>query len=154
MNYLEHNIEEHNKAKDLIAQIEKEEDGKKKRKLFEELYVLIHAHHKAEEEVVFPAVMNKLEAKEDLDVPREMKEEHSLAAYQFSVIEKTGIRNETWDAKFSTLKEVVEHHMDEEQDEFAKVAKDVLTEAELEDLLVQFEEAMPKYEKEKKADLK
>lgn len=154
MNYLEHNVEEHNKAKDIITQIEAEEDGKKKRKLFEDLYVMIYSHHHAEEDTVFAAVMEKLESKEDLDVAREMKEEHSLASYQFSVVEKTGMRNETWDAKFSTLKEVIEHHMDEEEQEFAKLAKEVLSEGELVQLLEEFEKTMSEYEKQKKADLK
>ena len=98
--------------------------------------------------------MEKLESKEDLDVAREMKEEHSLASYQFSVVEKTGMRNETWDAKFSTLKEVIEHHMDEEEQEFAKLAKEVLSEGELVQLLEEFEKTMSEYEKQKKADLK
>lgn len=154
MNYIDHNVEEHDKAKKIAEQVEKARKEERKRELFEELYVMIYAHHHAEEEVVFPAVMNKVKSNEDMDTVREMKEEHSLASYQFSVVEKTGIDNETWDAKFTTLMEVVEHHMNEEEDEFAKIAKKVLSNQELEDLLENFEEAMAKYEKEKKADLK
>lgn len=154
MNYLEHNVEEHNKARKLAKQIEKAKDDKKKASLFEELYVMIYAHHHAEEEVVFPAVMEKLEAEEDKDVVREMAEEHSLASYQFSVVYKTGLDNETWNAKFSTLMEVAEHHMDEEEDDFAKLAKKHLSEEELESLLPNFEDAMSKYEKEIKEKLK
>lgn len=34
MGYLEHNVEEHNKAKELAEKIEKTKDNKKKRKVF------------------------------------------------------------------------------------------------------------------------
>ena len=153
MGYLEHNVEEHDKAKDLAKQIESAKDDKKKRELFEELYVMIYAHHEAEEEVVFPVVMERLEKDSDKDVVREMIEEHSLASYQFSTVNQTMLENETWDAKFSTLLEVVEHHMDEEESDFTKIAKNVLRPDESEELLEQFEDAMDKYEKEIKKRL-
>lgn len=152
MDYITHNKEEHNKFKDLMDQIEKAE-GSKKKEIFRELYALLYGHHSAEEEVVFPAINNKLQEGEDLEVVREMIEEHSLGNYQFSVIEKTGVENDTWDAKFSVLKEVLEHHMDEEEDELSKVAKEVLTKEELEELLVKFEEVLDQKKKEKEKDL-
>lgn len=153
MGYFKHNVEEHEKAKKLAKQIEESKDSKKKRKLFEELYIMIYSHHKAEEEVVFPVVMERVEKDSDKDVVREMIEEHSLASYQFSTVNQTLLKNETWDAKFSTLLEVVEHHMDEEESDFTKIAKKVLTPDESEELLEQFEDAMDKYEKEIKKRL-
>lgn len=154
MDYLKHNSEEHEKAKDLAKQIENATDSNKKRKLFEELYIMIYAHHKAEEDVVFPAIMEELDSEEDKEVVREMIEEHSIANYQFTVINKTGIENETWNAKFSVLNEILEHHMDEEEDEFGKVARKAVSEEKREELLKEFEKAMDKREKEKEKDLK
>ena len=154
MDYLKHNSEEHEKAKDLAKQIENATDSNKKRKLFEELYIMIYAHHKAEEDVVFPDIMEKLDSEEDKEVVREMIEEHSIANYQFTVINKTGIENETWNAKFSALNEILEHHMDEEEDEFGKVARKAVSEEKREELLKEFEKAMDKREKEKEKDLK
>lgn len=153
LGYLEHNVEEHNKAKKLAEQIEKSKDDKKKREKFEDLYVMIYAHHKAEEEVVFPTVMEGLSKDSDKDVVREMIEEHSLASYQFSTVNQTLLENDTWNAKFSTLMEVVEHHMEEEEGEFAKLAKKVLDDEKSEELLKQFEDSMDKYEQEIKKKL-
>lgn len=153
MGYLKHNVEEHEKAKDLARQIEEAKDGKKKRNMFEDLYVMIYSHHKAEEEVVFPVVIERLEDDSDKDVVREMIEEHSLASYQFSTVNQTLLENETWNAKFSTLMEVVEHHMDEEESDFTKIARSVLSSEESEELLEEFEEAMEKHEKEIKKKL-
>lgn len=153
MGYLKHNVEEHEKAKKLAKQIEKSTDSKKKRKMFEDLYIMIYSHHNAEEEVVFPVVIERLSEDSDKDVVREMIEEHSLASYQFSTVNQTLLKNETWNAKFSTLMEVVKHHMDEEEGEFTKLAKNVLTLEESEELLKQFEDAMKKYEQEIKKRL-
>lgn len=154
MGYLKHNVEEHEKAKELAKQIKENKEDKKKRELFEDLYTMIYSHHHAEEEVVFPVVMDKLEKDSDKDIVREMIEEHSLANYQFSTVNQTLLENENWNAKFSTLMEVVEHHMDEEESEFTKLAKKVLTTKESEELLEQFEDAMEKYEQEIKKKLK
>lgn len=153
MGYLEHNVEEHNKAKELAEKIEKTKDNKKKRKVFEDLYIMIYSHHNAEEEVVFPVVMDGLSEDSDKDIVREMIEEHSLASYQFSTVNQTLLENDTWNAKFSTLMEVVKHHMEEEEGEFTKLAKKVLDLDESEKLLKEFEDAMDKYEQEIKKKL-
>ena len=102
---------------------------------------------------MFPLVKEKV-AEEDKEVVREMIEEHSLGNYQFSVIEKTFVDNETWDAKFSVLKEVLEHHMKEEEDEFITLARKVLPKEKLEEVLEEFEAVLEKKKKEKEKDLK
>lgn len=114
---------------------------------------MIYSHHNAEEEVVFPVVMDGLSEDSDKDIVREMIEEHSLASYQFSTVNQTLLENDTWNAKFSTLMEVVKHHMEEEEGEFTKLAKKVLDSDESEKLLKEFEDAMDKYEQEIKKKL-
>lgn len=154
MGYLEHNKQEHDKAKDLVKEIESSKNKKKKRKLFEDLYIMIYSHHKAEEEVIFPVVMERLTKEKDKDVVREMIEEHSLASYQFSTVNQTLLDNDTWNAKFTTLMEVVKHHMDQEEKSFTDLGKKVLDKEEDKTLLEEFESAMNKYQKEMKEKLK
>lgn len=152
MDYITHNKEEHSEFKKLIKKVE-EAKGDKKKELFRELFIKIYGHHSGEEAVVFPAVKEKVSG-EDLDVVLEMIEEHKLGNYQFSVLERTSVDNETWDAKFAVLKEVLEHHMDEEEDEFAKIAKKALSKEEREELLEEFEKVSDEKEEEKQKDLK
>ena len=121
--------EEHKKFKDLIEQIE-EASGKTKKSHFETLKMEVTAHHKAEEKIVFPDVKSKSD-EEGKDIVLEMIEEHNLGAYQMSLLDRTSVDNETWDAKFAVLKEVLTHHMDEEEKEFFKQAKKVLSKDEL-----------------------
>lgn len=152
MNILEEIKKEHDEFKNLISQIENSK-GDKKRSLFEELYAKLEGHHESEEHVLFPDVKEESD-EEGKSVVREMIEEHSLASYQFSVLEKTSIDNETWDAKFSVLKEVLTHHMDEEEKEFFKQAKKVLTEDTLKEKYDDFEKTMKKYKEEQEKKLK
>lgn len=152
MNILDEIKKEHNEFKNLIAQIENAK-GNEKRNLFEEFYAKLNGHHESEEHVIFPDVKEKSE-EEGKEVVREMIEEHNLASYQFSLLERTSMDNETWDAKFSVLKEVLTHHMDEEEKEFFKQAKKVLTKDTLEEKYDEFEKTMEKYKKEKEKELK
>lgn len=152
MDVLAHIKEEHKKFRDLISRIESAE-GDKKKKLFRDLYAKINGHHEAEEHVVFPLVKEKVKGK-DAEVVREMIEEHSIGSYQFSVLERTSVENETWDAKFSVLKEVLDHHMKEEEKEFMTLARKVVSEEKLAKVLEEFESTHEKYEKEKEKKLK
>ena len=152
VNVLEEIKKEHEDFKNLITQIENS-DGERKKELFKDLYAKIKGHHEAEEHIVFPDIKTKSE-NDGKETVMEMIEEHSLGAYQFSVIQKTSIDNETWDAKFSVLKEVLTHHMDEEEKELFKQARKVLTKTELEEKYDPFEKTQEKYEKEQKNKLK
>mgnify|MGYP001236416081 CR=1 FL=1 len=152
MDVLTHIKEEHNEFKDLMKKIQESKDSKKK-DLFRDLYAKLNGHHEAEEHVLFPLVKEKVD-EEDKKVVLEMIEEHSLGNYQFSVLERTSIDNETWDAKFSVLKEVLEHHMDEEEEDFITLARKVLPKEQLEDLLDEFESLLKEKKEEKEKDLK
>lgn len=152
MNVLEEIKKEHEEFKGLISQIEKA-SGSKKRKLFEELYAKIKGHHEAEEHVVFPDVADKSD-EDGKEIVREMIEEHHLGSYQFSLLERTSLENDTWDAKFSVLKEILTHHMDEEEKDFFKQAKKVLKEDELEEKYDDFEDTMDEYKKKQENELK
>ncbi|MCD1147255.1 hemerythrin domain-containing protein [Peptoniphilus sp. KCTC 25270] len=153
MNYLEHNKEEHAEFKKIMEEIEKAEDGRTKRARFIELYASLYGHHEAEEEVIYPEIMEAIKKVEDLELSREMVEEHHLAMYQFQVVYETSASDETWDAKFSVLKEVLEHHMEEEETNFTEMAQKVLPKERYRELLEPFEAALEKYKEEKKKEL-
>lgn len=151
MNYVKHNKEEHKEAKDLIKQIESAKEGKKE--LFRKLYIMIYAHHSSEEAVIFP-VLKERAKKKDTSTILEMIEEHNLIKYQFSLVERTSEENETWEAKFAVLKEVIEHHLDEEELELSPIVKDLIPKEESKELMVEFEKVFSEKEKEKEAELK
>lgn len=145
MDVLQEIQKEHEEFRRMIAKIEMETESNKK-SMFQTLKNEVTAHHEAEESVVFPDVKSKSE-EEGKKIVREMIEEHNIGSYQMSLLDRTSVSNETWDAKFSVLKEVLLHHMDEEEKELFKQAKKVLTKDELIQKYKPFEE---KEKKEKK----
>lgn len=143
---------EHEEFRNLLSSMENSKNDKKK-ELFEELYSKLVGHHESEEDVLFPDVKENSDD-EGKNIVMEMIEEHSLVAYQLSVLQKTPLTNETWDAKFSVLKEIIIHHLDEEEKELFKQAKKVLDKGVLEAKYEDFEKTMKKYKEKQEKKLK
>lgn len=137
MDVLTHIKEEHEAFRKMMSKIETTK-GDKKVELFNEFDAKLSGHHKAEETLVFPLVREKVKGK-DVEIVLEMIEEHNLGKHQFSVMEKIKPENETWDAKFSVLKEVLEHHMEEEEKIFMPIAKKAIPQEKLGEILEEFE---------------
>lgn len=152
MDVLTHIKEEHKEFRGLMSEIESAK-GDQKKELFRKLYAELHGHHEAEETVIFSKVKEKVKG-EDEEVVKEMIEEHHLGSYQFSILERTSVDNDTWDAKFSVLKEVLDHHMKEEEKEFMPLARKVMPKEWLSSILEEFESVLEKNKKEKEKDLK
>lgn len=148
MDVLAHIKKEHEKFRKMMAKIESAPEDTKKN-LFKELYAEMHGHHEAEEHILFPLVKEKVQG-ENAQVVLEMIEEHALGKHQFSVLDRASVKNETWDAKFSVLKEVLEHHMEEEEKEFMPMAKKAMPKEKLTAVMEEFEAAHEQYTQEKK----
>ena len=97
------------------------------RALIEEL-----AKHSAiEEQILYPAARNVMD---DDDIVLESLEEHHIVKWTLSELDGMDPKDERYDAKVTVLKEIVEHHADEEeQDLFPKIRKK-LSPADLRDL--------------------
>jgi hemerythrin superfamily protein len=90
------------------------------RKLKHELDV--HAH--VEETIFYPALKNQDESR---DITLEAYEEHKVVKDLLTELAGAKKPTDEWDAKLTVLKENVEHHVEEEEGELFKKAKDVLT---------------------------
>ena len=125
-------------ALDLIKQ-----DHKRLRKLLEEtleakgsereqrmdfLRTELVAHERMEEEVLYPRLREEKKAREPV---LEGYEEHHVADVLLDELLDVPPETDLWKAKVKVLKENVEHHMDEEEDELFKDARAVLDREEL-----------------------
>ncbi len=105
--------EDHQNVKDLFQEFEDldssqtREKRKKLKKIFEELAI----HTQLEEELVYPLV----EGNDELVM--NAKEEHHVVDLIIAEIKKVRAMNEKTDAKVKVLKEMVEHHIEEEEKE-------------------------------------
>ena len=112
---------DHELVKDLMHRVEKEKDTEERTSLFEQLIDELTIHERIEEEIFYPALQKLPNAKEDV---LESFEEHHLVDQIVTGLDNTPMDAETWPAKFTVLKENVEHHIqDEEEKLFPKAEK-------------------------------
>ncbi|HET9957322.1 MAG TPA: hemerythrin domain-containing protein [Polyangiaceae bacterium] len=87
--------------------------------VLDELANSLAAHMAIEQEIFYPAVKEV-----DSDVVNESFEEHSLAEVALKRLLATDPEDEAFDARVTALKELIEHHVEEEEEElFPKVEK-------------------------------
>jgi hemerythrin-like domain-containing protein len=88
----------------------------------------LQVHEAIEEEIFYPALKRYAEAKE---IVLEGYEEHDVVDTIMSELEATPVSDETWAAKFTVMKENLEHHIEEEEGEMFDQARRVMESAEL-----------------------
>ena len=96
-------------------------------KLKQELTV----HEAIEEEILYPALIEFAKTK---DITLEAYEEHHVVDTIMAELEQTPVDDETWAAKLTVMKENLEHHIEEEEDDMFKKARQVMDQAELKEL--------------------
>ena len=111
---------------------------KTREELFTQLKTELDIHAKIEETIFYP-VLEK--AEESRDITLEAFEEHRLVKQLLSELASEAKDDERWTAKFTVLKENVEHHVEEEEGELFKKARKVLSKEEIEELGTRMEKA-------------
>jgi hemerythrin-like domain-containing protein len=109
---------DHKELKSLLEQITDttERAGKTRLSLFQKFKAEIVAHARAEEAVVYDKLKGIVD-KDDRDTVLEAYEEHYLVDKLIPEIEKLSPTDEVWTAKVTVVKEMLEHHIKEEEDE-------------------------------------
>jgi hemerythrin-like domain-containing protein len=125
--------EDHDKVKKLLTELDSttERGVKTRTELFAQVKQELEVHEAIEEEIFYPALKEHPKAKE---LVLEAYEEHNVVDMVMREIEGTSVEDETWGAKLTVMKENVEHHIDEEESEMFKQAKQVFNDEELSDL--------------------
>ena len=106
--------------------------------LFARLKEELDLHAMIEEEIFYPALEETDEARE---ITLEAYEEHRLVKQLLGELEAEPKDTEEWTAKFTVLKENIEHHVEEEEGELFKKARQALSEEEIETLGDRLQEA-------------
>src|SRR6267142_6651228 len=132
--------EDHEKVADLLERIDSttERGIKTREDLFKRLKNELDVHTRIEETIFYPALE---EEEETRDITLEAFEEHRLVKQLLSELESMDKVDEQWTAKFTVLKENIEHHVEEEEDEMFKKARKGLSDADLQALGSRLEKA-------------
>lgn len=120
---------------ELIVNDDGPEDSDTRIRTFQELAMALRAHTKGEEEVFYPRLLGSESTR---DLTMEAFQEHRVATNLLNELEGMGVRGETWEAKFRVLKENVEHHVDEEENQLFSKARRVLGDEEEKDIAAAF----------------
>ena len=134
---------DHKKVAGILEKIDAttERGVKTREDLFTQLKSELDLHAHIEETILYP-VLEK--ADETHDITLEAFEEHRLVKQLLGELESMDKGDEQWTARFTVLKENIEHHVEEEEGEMFKKARKVLSEEEAEDLGARLEAAKSK----------
>lgn len=118
--------EDHKKVAKLFKEIEDAGDKaiKTKQGLFEQLKDELELHAEIEEQYLYPALEQFEETK---DMTLEGLEEHNVVKELLAELQGEEIGSDVWNAKLKVMKENVEHHVSEEEEELFPEAEDVLS---------------------------
>ena len=124
--------QQHDEAKELFEQFEDTDDPGEQQRIAREAIRALLAHTAIEEEIFYPAIRDAGEEIED-DV-LEGLEEHHVVEILLDELEGMSPDDERFEAKFTVISELVEHHVEEEEDELFPEVRDALGEERLEEL--------------------
>jgi hypothetical protein len=133
MNALELLKADHDKVKKLLTEGDEttERAEKTRTELFATIKRELTIHEEIEEKIFYPALRDHPKAK---DIVLEAYEEHNVVDMVMRELEQTDVTDETWAAKFTVMKENLEHHIEEEEGEMFKQARSVFEPSELTEL--------------------
>ena len=134
MNAIQLLKDDHKKVKGLLAELEATtaRGTKKRTQLLATIAQELRVHTKIEEEIFYPALREAGEKSEDEKMYFEALEEHRAAGdLVLPDLEKTAPDSEKFSGRAKVLKELVEHHADEEEKEMFPRARKLLGTAEL-----------------------
>ena len=131
--------EDHDKVKGLLEKLghTTERGVKTREELFTTIKAELTVHEIIEEEIFYPALKEHPKAK---DIVLEGYEEHNVVDTIMGEMEQTPFDDETWGAKAKVMTENIEHHIEEEEGEMFKQARQVFDRAELQELGARMEE--------------
>jgi hemerythrin-like domain-containing protein len=141
---------DHERVKDILTRLsESTERGVKKRtELLAKLEMEISIHTRLEEEVLYPAY-KKAGGKEQDVMYYEAKEEHrTVDSLVLPDLKTTDPASIEFAGRVKVVKELLEHHIEEEEKEMFPQAKKLLGKATLDELGVEMESLKARYKKE------
>src|SRR6185369_2242761 len=126
---------DHQKVSGLFDELEAA-IGKEKLSVFAQIKSELELHTHIEETIFYPA-LEKPEETHDLTL--EAYEEHKMVKTLLAELSRARTADDEWQARAKVLRENVEHHVDEEENELFDKADDALSDEEIEALGQQME---------------
>ena len=111
---------DHRRVEELFSQFE-DADKRTKVGIAEEVLTQLEIHTAIEEELVYPAIREAIDNQNMMD---EAKEEHHVVKLLIKELRKMDTASEEFAPKFKVVKEIVGHHVEEEEQEMFPQAEE------------------------------
>lgn len=129
---------DHTEVKSLLTQMVEQGSSQSKRNdLKKQLEKALVPHMRAEETVFYPTLK---ENRQSRDLALEAIEEHHAAEIIFNEVLNLRPESEVWVAKCEVLKTLLEHHIQEEEQEIFKISRDLISKENIGKMLTNFAE--------------
>lgn len=135
---------DHVEVKGILGQLAETKESKKREELFQTLRIALVPHMKAEESAFYAPLSAKKEAREEA---LEGIEEHHVSEMVLKELEKMPKTEDQWGAKIKVFKELVEHHIKEEEGPIFKSAEKAFEKSEIEGIKKNFDKDKEKIKK-------
>lgn len=145
MNILDLIKTDHRKVESLFAEIDKSDAPHKLQTLFNQLYKELSIHTEAEELTLYPALR---EYEDTDDLLEEAEEEHTEAKELLEEIKSLNPSSSEFKERISELKNAVQHHVQEEENNIFSVVRECMDKSELNQLGTEFTEAKSRLQQE------
>jgi hemerythrin superfamily protein len=141
---------DHEKVKDILSQLSESTERalKKRAELLAKLEMEVSIHTRLEEEILYPAFKEAGSKEEDV-MYYEAKEEHrTVDSLVLPDLKEADPGTPEFAGRVKVVKELLEHHIEEEESEMFPKAKQLLGKAKLDELGAQMEAMKASYKKE------
>lgn len=131
---------EHRQVQSMLDEMTRESGTSvsRRKELLSEFEREIQGHMTGEEHVFYPLLQKSGDARSRA---LESEEEHNVTKVLLGQLRQTSPDNERWLAKARVLKEMVNHHIEEEENELFKSAQKILSKEDMEQMLTDYQEA-------------
>jgi hemerythrin superfamily protein len=146
---------DHERVKGILSQLSESTDRaiKKRTELLAKLEMEVSIHTRLEEEILYPAFKQE-GGKDEAEMYYEAKEEHrTVDSLVLPDLKNTDPSQPEFAGRVKVVKELLEHHIEEEEEEMFPKAEEILGKAKLEELGNQMEAVKAQYKKEFTANL-
>ena len=127
---------DHKKVRELLSQLVESTTRaeKKRRELLDKIEQELKVHTHIEEEIFYPAFKAAGNAEHKKMYFEALEEHRAVEALVLPDLKKTDPTSEKFSGRAKVLKELVEHHADEEEEEMFKAARKAMSARQLEEL--------------------
>lgn len=131
--------QEHEGVKQILSQMQQTSAGapKQRQDLVHQLRAELVPHMQGEQEAYYPALTENQESR---DKALEALEEHHAAELILNELSEISTEAVNWKAKAQVLKEIVDHHIAEEESDVFELTRQLLDESTTEDIFNRFVE--------------